>query len=123
MMPLEIVPDGLNVVQFRRILGQPLDRKPMRTSGKRCQGELAGVDWTIVPDQHHPLGGLAGLGTIKPIQLLEMGDEVAAALVGLVCTMSWRVTWSSEPIIATFLAWPGAGTRKSAPALAHTRAR
>jgi hypothetical protein len=44
-------------------------------------------------------------------------------LVGLVCTMNWLVTWSSEPIIATFLACPGAGTRKSAPRLAQARAR
>jgi hypothetical protein len=80
MMRLEIMPDGLDVVQFWRILGQPLDGEPMRTGGKRCQRELTGVDRTIVLDQHHTLGGLAGLGTIKPIQLLEMGDEVAAAL-------------------------------------------
>jgi hypothetical protein len=44
-------------------------------------------------------------------------------LVGLVCTISSRVRWSSEPIIATFLAWPGAGTRRSAPRLAQARAR
>ena len=30
---------------------------------------------------------LPGLGTVEPVQLLEMGDEVAAALVGLVCTI------------------------------------
>jgi hypothetical protein len=50
------------------------------------------VDRTIVLDQHHLLGGLAGLGTIEPIQLLEMGDEVAAALGRAGCTISWRVT-------------------------------
>jgi hypothetical protein len=54
--------DGLDVVQFRGILGQPLGSEPMRTGGKRCQRELAGVDRTIVLDQHHPLGELPGLG-------------------------------------------------------------
>ena len=44
-------------------------------------------------------------------------------LVGLVWTMSWRVTLSSDPSIATFLACPGAGTRKSAPDFAQARAR
>ena len=48
--------------------------------GQRGQGELAGVDRTIVLDQRHRLDGLAGPGTIKAIQLLEMGDKVAAAL-------------------------------------------
>jgi len=38
------------------------------------------VDRTIILDQHHRVGRLAGLGTIKPIQLLKVGDEVAAAL-------------------------------------------
>ena len=42
--------------------------------------KLAGVDRTIVLDQRHRLDGLAGPGTIKAIQLLEMGDKVAATL-------------------------------------------
>ena len=81
MMRLEVVPDDLDVVQFRRIFGQPLDGKPVRPDGQRRQGELAGMDRTIVLDQYHRLGGLTGLGTIKPVQLLEMRDEVAAPLI------------------------------------------
>src|SRR5271157_3869996 len=80
MMRLEIAPDGFDVVQFRRILGQPLDGEPVRAGGQRGQGEPAGVDRTIVLDQHHRLDGMAGPGTIKAIQLLEMGDKVAATL-------------------------------------------
>jgi len=38
------------------------------------------MDRTIVLHQHHFLGWLARLGTMEPIQLFEMGDEVAAAL-------------------------------------------
>ena len=92
MMGLEVTPHDFDVVQFGRILGQPLDGKPVRPGGKRRQGELAGMDRTIVLDQYHRLGGLTGLGTIKPVQLLEMGDESLLRLVGLVWTMSWRVT-------------------------------
>jgi len=79
MMRLKVVPDQLDVVEFRRILGQPLDDEPVCAGGKRCQRELAGVDRTIVLDEHHRLGGLPGPGTVKPIELLEMGDEIAAA--------------------------------------------
>jgi hypothetical protein len=53
----------------------------VRPDGQRRQGELAGMDRTIVLDQYHRLGGLTGLGTIKPVQLLEMRDEVAAPLI------------------------------------------
>ena len=81
MMRLEVMPDGLDVVQFGRILGKPLDGKPVRPGGERRQGELAGMDRTVVLDQHHGLGRLTGLGTIKPVQLLEMRDEVAAPLI------------------------------------------
>ena len=125
MVRLEIVPDHLDVVEFRRILGQPLDGEPVGAGGQRCTREFAGVDWAVVLDDYHRFGGLAGSGTIQPIELLEMSDKVTAALgrASLVWTMSWRVTWSSEPSITTFLACPGAGTRRSAPAFAHTRAR
>lgn len=51
----------------------------MGTGGKRGQGQLAGVDRAIVRHQHHRLGGLTGLGAVAPVQLLEVGDEVAAA--------------------------------------------
>src|SRR5208283_5951357 len=73
MMRLEVAPDDFDVVQLRRIFGQTLDGEPMRAGGQRGQGELAGVDWTVVLDEHHGLDGLAGLGAIEPVQLLEMG--------------------------------------------------
>ena len=57
MMRLEVVPHDLDVVQFGRILGQPLDGKPVRPGGQRRPGELAGVDRTIVLDQYRRLGG------------------------------------------------------------------
>ena len=80
MMRFEVMPDAFDVVQFGRIFGQPLDDEPVGAGGQRCQRELAGMDRPIVLDQHHRLDGLPGLRTIEPVELLEMGDEVAAAL-------------------------------------------
>jgi hypothetical protein len=37
MMGLEVVPDQFDVVQFWRILGEPLDSEPMCAGGKRRQ--------------------------------------------------------------------------------------
>src|SRR6201997_4397642 len=77
---LEVGPDHRVVVEFRRILGQPFDGEPVGAGGQRCRREVAGMDGAIVLDEHHRFGGLAGSGTIQPIELLEMGDKVAAAL-------------------------------------------
>src|SRR6185503_7604635 len=80
MMSLEVVPNAFDVVQFGRIFGQPLDDEPMGAGGQCRQRELARVDRSIVLDQQHRLDGLSGLRAIQPVDLLEMGDEVAAAL-------------------------------------------
>ncbi|HUC16576.1 MAG TPA: hypothetical protein VMA37_02690 [Acetobacteraceae bacterium] len=80
MMRLEVPPDAFDVIEFESIFWKPLDGEPMGANGERCQGQFAGVDWTIVLDQDHRLGGLSGLGAIERVPLFEMGDEVAAAL-------------------------------------------
>ena len=80
VMGLEVVPDHLDVVQFRRVFWQPLDGEPVCAGGQRGERELAGVDRTIVLDQHHRLGLSSGLRTKETFELLEMGDEIAAAL-------------------------------------------
>src|SRR5271166_539031 len=77
---LEIMPDHLDVVEFRRILRQPLDGEPVCAGGKRRHREFARVDRAIVLDEHHRLDGLTRSGAIKPVELLKVGDEVAAAL-------------------------------------------
>ena len=123
MVRLEVAPDHLDVVEFRRILGQPLDGEPVGAGGQRCEREFAGVDWAVVLDEYHRFGGLAGSGPYSRSSCSRWATKSLLRLVGLVWTTSWRVTWSSEPSIATCLACPGAGTRRSAPALAHTRAR
>jgi hypothetical protein len=51
----------------------------MCAGGECRERELAGVDRTIVLDQHDGGEGLSGPGTVQPVELLEMGDEVAAA--------------------------------------------
>ena len=80
MVRLEIMPDDFDVVQLRRILGQPLDGEPVSTGGQRRQRKSAGMDRTIVLDQHDRFDRLSGPGTIKPVELVEMGDKVAASL-------------------------------------------
>ena len=74
---LEIAPDGFDVVQLRRVFGQPLDGEPMGPGGECSLREFAGMDWTIVLDQHHRL---CRLRTVEPVQLFGMGNEVTAPL-------------------------------------------
>ena len=51
MMRFEIVPDNLDVVELRRVLGQPLDGEPVSAGLKRRERELADVDRTVVLDE------------------------------------------------------------------------
>src|SRR5260370_40132227 len=60
MVRLEIMPDDFDVVQLRRILGQPLDGEPVSTGGQRSQKKSAVIDRTIVLDKHGPFDGLSG---------------------------------------------------------------
>ena len=80
VMGLEVSPDRLDVVEFGRVLGQPFDGHPVRPGGQGGARALAGVDGTVVLDQHDRLGRASGLRAVEMIDLLEMGDEVAAAL-------------------------------------------
>src|SRR5208282_2846056 len=101
-----------------------LDGEPVCAGGKGRHRELARVDRAIVLYEDHRLGGLAGPGTKKPIELLEMGDEIAAALgrTGVDDELARDVI--ERPQHGDL---PGlsrrAGTRRSAPAFAHARAR
>src|SRR3954470_9500023 len=47
MMPLEVAPDPFNVVQFRGVFRQPLDREPVSPRGPRRAGRLTGVDGAV----------------------------------------------------------------------------
>jgi hypothetical protein len=80
VMGLEVAPDRLDVVEFGRVFPQPLDGEPVRASRQRGERAFAGVDRTIVLDQHDRLGLSPGLRSIETVELLEMDDEIAAPL-------------------------------------------
>src|SRR5271157_4075242 len=80
VMGLEIAPDRLDVVEFGGVFRQPLDGEPVGAGGQGGERAFAGVDRTIVLDQHDRLGLSPGLRSKETVDLLEMGDEIAAAL-------------------------------------------
>src|SRR5271166_2465809 len=80
VMGLEVAPDRLDVVEFGRVFRQPFDGEPVCAGGQGGERTFAGVDRTIVLDQHDRLGLSPGLRSIEMVELLEMGDEIAAAL-------------------------------------------
>jgi len=123
MVRLEIVPDNLDVVEFGCVFWQPLDGEPVFARLNGFKSELADMDRPVVLDQHDRFYCPSRLGTVQEVELLEVSDEVAAALGRARMHDQLARDRSSEPIIATFWACPGAGTRRSAPRKAHARAR
>ena len=77
---LQIAPNCLDVVEFGRVFGQPLDAQPMGAGRQGRARELAGVNGAVVQDQHDGRGAASRLRAVEPVQLFEMGDEIAAAL-------------------------------------------
>ena len=123
MMRLEVAPHRFDVVEFGRVFREPFDGQPVRPGGESGEGELAGMDRTIVLDQHDRLGLASGLRAVETVDLLEMDDEVAAALgrAGMDDELAREVI--ERPQNRDLLGLPGAGTRKSAPDFAQARAR
>ena len=80
VMGLEIAPYRLDVVEFGGVFWQPLYGQPMCPGGQSGKRALAGMDRSIVLDEHDRLGRTPWLRAEEMIDLLEMGDEVAAAL-------------------------------------------
>src|SRR5271166_5895346 len=80
MMRLEIVPDNLDIVELGRVLGQPLDGQPVLARIERRQGNLADMDRPVVLDQHDGFCHPPGLGAVDAVELLQMRNEIAAAL-------------------------------------------
>ncbi len=78
VMGLKIAPDQLDFIEFGGVFRQPLDSEPVCASGERA---FAGVDRTLVLDQHDRLGLSPGLPSKETVELLQMCDEIAAALV------------------------------------------
>ena len=80
VMGFEVAPDRLDIVEFGRVFRQPFDGEPVCAGGQGGERAFAGVDRTIVLDQHDRLGLPPGLRSIETVELLEMDDEIAAAL-------------------------------------------
>ena len=80
VMGLKIAPDRLDFIEFGGVFRQPLDGEPVCAGGQGGERAFAGVDRTIVLDQHDRLGLSPGLRSKETVELLQMGDEIAAAL-------------------------------------------
>ena len=80
VMGLKIAPDRLDFIEFGGVFRQPLDGEPVCAGGQGGERAFAGVDRTIVLDQHDRLGLSPGLRSQETVELLQMGDEIAAAL-------------------------------------------
>src|SRR5215213_9053618 len=76
VMPLQVAPDRFNVVELWGVFRQPLDAEPVGALGERGAGRLAGVDRTVVENEHDGLERAPELGAIAPIDLLQQSDEV-----------------------------------------------
>src|SRR5437764_11592590 len=76
VMPLQVAPETLDIVQLRSVFRQPLDREPVGTRGKGAASRLAGVDRTVIEDQNEGLDRDAELGTVAAVDLLQQSDEV-----------------------------------------------
>src|SRR5215207_4400363 len=79
VMPLQVAPETLDIVQLRSVFRQPLDPEPMSPLGEGGTSRLAGVDRTVVEDQNEGLDRDAELGTIAAVDLLQESKEVRAS--------------------------------------------
>ena len=123
MMCLERFPLAFDIVEFGGVFRHPFGREPVLAFGQRGARRFTGMDRPIVQNDDDGFAGRSRLGAMKAIEPFEQRDEIGAALVCEVTTVSWRETKSSAPNMAIFCAWPGASTRKSAPLFAQARAR
>ena len=80
MMRLEIAPDNLDVIELRCVFGQPLDGEPVLARIERRQGDFANMDRPIILDEHDGHCHAPGLGAKEAIELLQMRNEIGAAL-------------------------------------------
>src|SRR5215213_4645677 len=76
VMPLQVAPEDLDVVQLRRVFRQPLDREPVSPQGERRAACFAGVDRAVVENEHEGRDRNPERGAIAPIDLLQESKEV-----------------------------------------------
>ena len=123
MVALQVTPYPLDGIELRSVLRQPLDGEPGRAGGQGGSCRLAGMDRAIVEDEPDRLAGPAGSRSVATVDLVEKGDEIGAALAiaGVDEQLPLGPVKSADQ--GDFEAWPGAGTRRSAPLLAQAWAR
>jgi hypothetical protein len=80
MVRLEIVPDTLDIVELRCVFGQPFDCQPVLARRECRQRDLTGMDRPIVLNQYDGLDRAPWCRAVETVKLLQMSDEVAAAL-------------------------------------------
>ena len=120
MMGFEAAPDCFDVVAFGRLCGRSRDAAPRGAGNQHGPGRLAGMDRSVVEHDDHVALALTGFGAVVMIEVLHKGREVGAA-PGFGGGDDQPVGGTSRsrqpvaPIIVTFLASPGADTRRFAP--------
>jgi len=119
---LQIAPGPLDVIELGRVFRQPLDGQP-GSFGDRRTGEPVGMDRAVVEHQHDRHDRPPRFWSVVVVELFQQGDEVGAAFAGADMHDQFAAPWSSTPSSARLRAWPGAGTRRSAPRLAQACAR
>jgi hypothetical protein len=80
MVGFEIAPDGFDVVEFGRVLGQPFDGEPMGAGGKRGDAGLAHVDRAVVEHDDDWPDRQAWPRAIKAVEPPQQRNEIGAAL-------------------------------------------
>jgi hypothetical protein len=80
MMGFEITPDGLDVVEFGRVLGQPFDGEPMGAGVKGGDCGLADVDRPVVEHDDDRLDRKSWPRAIKAVEPFQQRNEIGAAL-------------------------------------------
>ena len=73
VMGFEDAPDRLDLVEFGRVFRQPFDGEPVCAGGEGGARTFAGVDRTIVLDQHDRLGLTPELRSKETVELLGDG--------------------------------------------------
>ena len=123
MMSLKVAPDELDIVEFGRVFRQPFGGEPVCAGGQGGKRAFAGVDRTIVLDQHDWLGLSPGLRPIESVELLEMDDEIAASFgrAGMDSELAADVIGRAQH--RGLLGLPGRRHAQVRPDFAHARAR
>jgi UDP-3-O-[3-hydroxymyristoyl] glucosamine N-acyltransferase len=81
MMPLQVPPAQLDVVEFWRVTRQPFDDDPAPCS-ERCHAGLRGMDWAVVQDQNHRFRRSSWPWSETGVEFLQQGDEVGTSFCG-----------------------------------------